>query len=703
MKNETFLSYIDDHSTKNTWISAAEASTILHISLSATLKRAKAGKLPAKISEDIPFTSDGKENYIFLLEELPVKAQLEYLQNHLPDNQRLNLDLASPRSSFGDVWLLQFINIAKLTKDATSIKNIYKNSCQVTQKLKDLASSYGISLATLYRITGKSSCKDLSMLYLDPIYLQPHLPKTMCLWSADLAYALFLDEHKHYSQNSILRELQSLEGLSCNECPYQNSNTSPVCILDEQTIRIPNNRKTVNRLLAHIPPSMICYCREGTRQWRSKFGHSILRERPTLVNELWQGDHHVFDIFVRVKIKKTINGRVCQKEIAVRPVLTAWMDTATSCLVGWVISILPNSDTIAEAFCRAVAITVDEEFHGLPKAVLIDCGKDYRSSLLENLSIQPSKGSETNLYLNKRFAGLGILPALNVEVHHALPYHPQTKSIERLFGTLEREWICKLPGWCHESVSARPVDFDKHLKKLLNTQQLLTIKEFVDIFQSKILPEYHHFGESGINTTNTDWLPDISSMSPLERYHFLEKPYLVTPDWNTLSALKLHRSCDCKIGHYGIRFQNMYYWDESLRSYIGNKADIFYHAVTPPLSPSSITVTVNGRFICEANAVQKLPYTNADSGELQEHLDANTNQINDMKKAITRIRQSSAGILSYDIIVDEPTTKNQLRDQCYSATVKSELSDKTSDLEPEITSQTDSESIQHMLDFFFNV
>lgn len=99
----SFLPYTENVVANNTWISAAETSSILHISLSATLKRAKAEKLPAKISDDIPFTSDGKENYIFLLEELPAKAQLEYLHNHLPDNQRLDLDLASPRSTFGDV------------------------------------------------------------------------------------------------------------------------------------------------------------------------------------------------------------------------------------------------------------------------------------------------------------------------------------------------------------------------------------------------------------------------------------------------------------------------------------------------------------------------------------------------------------------------------------------------------------------------
>lgn len=63
---------------------------------------------------------------------------------------------------------------------------------------------------------GKPSAKELSLLYLDPVYLQPHLPKTMCLWSSDFTYALYLDQHQSFSQNSIFRELLQLAGKGTN-------------------------------------------------------------------------------------------------------------------------------------------------------------------------------------------------------------------------------------------------------------------------------------------------------------------------------------------------------------------------------------------------------------------------------------------------------------------------------------------------------
>ena len=432
---------------------------------------------------------------------------------------------------------------------------------------------------------------------------------------------------------------------------------------------------------------MICYCRKGIQKWRSDYGHFTLRENPLLVNELWQGDHHIFDLFVRVKNTQQKNDRTYEKEIAVRPVLTAWMDTSTGCIVGWVISVLPNADTIAEAFCRAVVLTVSEEFHGLPKGILVDCGKDYRSALLQNLPEDHSSVSDAPLYLNRRFAGLGLLPALGVQIHSALPCHPQSKSIERLFGTLEREWICKLKGWCHPNPDKRPANFSKYLKSLLDSKELLTLEEFVQIFRSKILPEYHHFREN--DDAAEGWSPELASMSPLERYHVLEKPYLVTPDWRTLSALKMHHASGCRIRHHGIRFQNTWYWDDELRQHIGGTADVFYHSVEKPLVPSSITVAVNGKFVCEAFPAERLPFTEAESVRLQSHLDAQQKHQHEMKQAITRINQSATGILPHHATAAAIPEKAQLRNHCYAASVN----ETTPELSEDAATSSDSPKI----------
>ena len=132
----------------------------MHLSLRTVLNRAASGKLPAKIPDDIPFTYDGRQNYLIRLEGLPQKAQFEYLQSKLPASQRCQLDLATPRSSFGDAWLSTFLDVAQLIHSAEQIRQRYWHSGKATAELRKLAEAYDISLATLYRLL---SSKELSI------------------------------------------------------------------------------------------------------------------------------------------------------------------------------------------------------------------------------------------------------------------------------------------------------------------------------------------------------------------------------------------------------------------------------------------------------------------------------------------------------------------------------------------------------------
>lgn len=132
--NRRRIFYVQQSKHLNIWLSAAttsagsrfgnldhtasEAASILHLSLRTVLNRAASGKLPSKIPDDIPFTYDGRQNYLIRLEGLPQKAQFEYLQNKLPTSQRCELDLATPRSSFGDAWLSSFLDVAQLIQSA---------------------------------------------------------------------------------------------------------------------------------------------------------------------------------------------------------------------------------------------------------------------------------------------------------------------------------------------------------------------------------------------------------------------------------------------------------------------------------------------------------------------------------------------------------------------------------------------------------
>lgn len=129
--------------------------------------------------------------------------------------------------------------------------------------------------------------------------------------------------------------------------------------------------------------------------------------------------------------------------------------------------------------------------------------------------------------------------------------------------------------------------------------------------------------------------------------------------------------------------------------------------------PSSITVTVNGRFVCEAFPAQKLPFTDADPTQLQTLLDGQRRHQQEMKKTICRINQSAAGILPPDASAAAASEKAQLRSHCYAAALYEQtpaLSDNALPLpdSPEMTpvasacqNKTSPSSIQEVLSFLF--
>lgn len=334
------------------------------------------------------------------------------------------------------------------------------------------------------------------------------------------------------------------------------------------------------------------------------------------------------------------------KEIAVRPVLTAWMDSASGCIVGWVISILPNSDTIAEAFCRACTYTLGDKFTGLPHSVIMDCGKDYKSALLEDIPDYYRKAveSEESFCLNRRFSGLGILRAFSVDVYHCLPYHPQSKPIERCFSSIENQ-IEKLPGWCYRKPSDRPPGFQKYIDTLLKEKELYTLEEFSEKFAVEILPAYHgQIDNSVSNLEIPGWTLDIKNMTPMQRYENLTKSRTLIPSYKTVSIIKKHFEPNCLIQGQGIRLQYVYYDADELKSLRGQHVDILYFKVTKPFAPSSVTVIYQSEYLCEAFPVTANSYTETASKILSELSHEQNKQAGNIHKAVTKIRTNVSDI-----------------------------------------------------------
>ena len=158
----------------------------------------------------------------------------------------------------------------------------------------------------------------------------------------------------------------------------------------------------------------------------------------------------------------------------------------------------PNASTIAEAFANAVGFTVDSPFHGLCRYWYADNGRDYRSSLIDGKEIwhrndwvlpedlkdfeEPAKPYSAEPYNpNLSFTETGILDWFGVKSIHALPYRACSKTLERLWRTIEEEYLSDLPGYCGNDPKHRPAKFLRDIKN----GNIYPFEQFTSYFAGK--------------------------------------------------------------------------------------------------------------------------------------------------------------------------------------------------------------------------
>jgi hypothetical protein len=110
------------------------------------------------------------------------------------------------------------------------------------------------------------------------------------------------------------------------------------------------------------------------------------------------------------------------------------------------------------------------------------------------------------------------------------------------------------------------------------------------------LPEYHgDINESTVLPELPGWELSKKSLTPIQLYEQLPKIRAITPDWQTVSILKMHLKPKCMIYRQGVLFNTIYYQADELAGHVGDYVDVLYHAVQPPYSPSSLTVIINAK------------------------------------------------------------------------------------------------------------
>ena len=524
----------------------------------------------------------------------------------------------------------ELLNKLQACKEARAIQKMAPKD--IVEQLKRVAAAHNATLRTLYRWLEAYEAKGPAGLMKPTQREDKGQIRSLCPAAHAYAYRLYANPAKrtattiYHKLEARARELGPSACSKCLYCPGTEMRRKleesgeiadyPPCTEPEKNgMKIPQSRQTLGRILSAIPTDEITMARRGLKAFKDDHMRMGVRDKPDKVNQVWVGDHHQFDCFVMDD-----RGR------PVRPWLTAWYDAGTGCMVGWVLCTNPNTETITEAFVKAVAYTKRSPFYGLPANIYIDNGKDYRGKTFETGLVRDQDLG----HLNSNISSNSVIQLFNVAVTHAQPYQGWAKTVERFFKTLEDIWIREVPGWCGGGPSERPEDFPKQLKKMEEKRMLWTMDQLYEYLQNTVFPEYHnrpHQGHGG--------------KTPMELYQTLPRVREDQPEWEMLAVARMNMA-ERQITQQGIRFKNRIYWHDAMVGLAGTAATIRYSNS----DLYSVTVLVGNHFLCEAGIHETMAMIGEDPEVVAAHVASQKAQIRDVK---LRIYKASRPVFSDEV------------------------------------------------------
>ncbi len=269
---------------------------------------------------------------------------------------------------------------------------------------------------------------------------------------------------------------------------------------------------------------------KGKKAWNDQCAISIQRDWTLVdVGDVLIADGHVLNF-------ETINpdtGKPC------RMTLLVFFDGAANCPVGWEVMATENTQCISSAFRRA-CIALGK----FPKVVYLDNGRAFRSKFFKGTKDFQQAGF------------LGLYRDLGCEVIHAWPYHGQSKTVERFFGTMH-EMEVFLPSYTGNSIENKPArmhrgeDLHRKLYEKMGGRPL-TLEET----HTAIAKWFGQYADRPQRSTH------LKGRTPFE---VLWAGRGEGVDLERLNFLMLHKEVRT-ITKDGIKHLGRYYWDEALAS-----------------------------------------------------------------------------------------------------------------------------------------
>ena len=365
--------------------------------------------------------------------------------------------------------------------------------------------------------------------------------------------------------------------------------------------------KTVGRYITYLmerpgAESARYLAANGTREWKNKMMVKCRRETHSLeVMEYVIGDEHTFDVWVQYTAP---NGKVK----AVRPKLVGWMDAKSRAIIGDVLCVDANGQTLKESLVKMIYTA------GVPKILHIDNGKDYTK---QELTGQNRKNRRIDFDFDAET--VGFYQSIGIqEVGRSLPYQPWDKAIERFFGTVcskFSKWFDSYTGTLtgSKTYAKRHKDVDRMLER----GELLTMEEFFEVWTKWKETVYHQRKHGGLKENHEKWLTPGEVFANAPKYEKGVPP-------REYAAMLLMRADTTVVRNVGIRKFGVFYSDSELGKYIGQTVGIKWDIddVTRLYVYAS-----DGHKICEAVSAEVLAFgSHCSQAALEKHMQAQKRQ-----------------------------------------------------------------------------
>lgn len=260
--------------------------------------------------------------------------------------------------------------------------------------------------------------------------------------------------------------------------------------------------ETIRRILAKVNPAALTLSRDGRRAYDEVFAPYISREYSMQAGEILVSDHAIHDAFVQDDIFD------CDRS-AIRLRFTGLEDMRSRRITAYAWS--------QEGSSRSITTVLRQHCvrFGRFRLLYVDNGRDYQKIG------RGARGSAWGLEEVPAEA-LGVVARLDAEIKFCIPFHPQSKLIERANNTLherfDRRWI----SYCGSKPELRPEKCDALLKRhaqlvaenRADESELPLASEFIRAARAWIELEYNE------RSKDVEGMPDMTPAQAWDQFRW---------------------------------------------------------------------------------------------------------------------------------------------------------------------------------------